>query len=94
LRQISQLKVYIITLLVRNSIIIIIEYYINFWWYSDANKSLLDEKSARLEQKEKSEKELTEESDNMNKFMEQLQQQQDLSAIFAEFDKCQTPEVR
>jgi LRP1 type putative zinc finger protein len=58
----------------------------------DANKSLLDEKSARLEQKEKSEKELTEESDNMNKFMEQLQQQQDLSAIFAEFDKCQTPE--
>jgi hypothetical protein len=54
----------------------------------------LDEKSTRLEQKEKSEKELNEESDNMNKFMEQLQQQQDLSAIFAEFDKCQTPEVR
>ena len=54
----------------------------------------MDEKTARLEQKEKSEKELTEESENMNKFMEQLQQQQDLSAIFAEFDKCQSQEVR
>ncbi len=62
--------------------------------YLDANKSLMDEKTARLEQKEKSEKELTEESENMNKFMEQLQQQQDLSAIFAEFEKCQSQEVR
>ena len=54
----------------------------------------MDEKNERSDQKYKSEKELTEESENMNKFMEQLQQQQDLSAIFAEFEKCQTPEVR